>query len=74
MRIIDAQSGQDVHEGSILNLSPGYTYKILKIKPGLLRAKAVVQHVELDKVLELPLVVRWTHPNFFMQRVAFVPS
>jgi hypothetical protein len=49
-------------------------YEILQIHPGILKASATVRHLETGKVSEQPLAVRWTHPSFFLQHVAFVPS
>lgn len=74
MRVIDARTGAEVHNGSRLAHEPGWTYEVLQIKPGILQASAIVRHVETCKVFEQPLQVRWTHPNFFLQHVAFVPS
>jgi len=74
MRVIDARTGAEVREGSRLAHEPGWTYEILRIHPGILKASATVRHLESGKVSEQPLAVRWTHPSFFLQHVAFVPS
>lgn len=52
-------------------------YTILAIHPGVLRASmdAVFHENGRQSIRRnIPLAVRWTHPSFFLQHVAFVPS
>jgi hypothetical protein len=60
----------------------GESIKLLDIDEGLLSASAFVertyQHFVTGKLVtdrqQIPLAVRFTHPGFFLQKVAFIPS
>ena len=50
---------------------------LLEVKSGLLEAHARVRTVSSTggrAEAWVPLAVRWTHPQFFLQHVAFLPS
>ena len=52
-------------------------YQVLDIYPGVLRASMAIILVEGSRrqlVMDAPLQVRWTHPGYFLQHVAFVPT
>ncbi len=72
MRLIDTNTGELVTIGKpFWNIDGRVT--VLKVEEGWFTAKALVQVSEgLAEWVEL--VVRWTHPNFFLQKVAFLPS
>lgn len=68
--------GAEIVPGSVPTGSEGF--RLEEVKPGLLKARALVRHHNngvFDPHAEwVPLVVRWLHPGFFGQHVAFVPS
>jgi hypothetical protein len=85
MKVIDAHTGRELKEGDVVPL-PGIGsrpdhiiakgwYRIIKIEPGLMKARVFLESSEprLHRMWQ-PLIVRWTHPGFFLQHVAFVPS
>lgn len=86
MRVIDANTGQRLDKGVPFANVNG-TFVILEMRAGLLRAQALMRklaHHPDGPLCEgeppvgsqrwVPLVVRYTHPAFFLQRVAFLPS
>lgn len=88
MLVIEARTGKAMHVGDTVSYPGGESITLLEAKPGVLTAQARLRMVHLDfsePALEIapryvtrevwvPLQVRWTHPNFFMRWVAFVPS
>lgn len=76
MRIIDARSGSDVAVGSMVNYGRGVWWKMLDLKKGLFTAHALIENHDADKTWTqwVPLQIRFTHPRFFLQRIAFVPT
>ncbi len=60
----------------------GEYLQVLAVEPGLRRARALVRHASLDPTKRtvvtteawVPLQVRWFHPAFMRQHVAFIPS
>lgn len=87
MRVIDARSGQDMTIGATVRYGGGEQLTLLDIDEGLVSATAYVERVYLDFSKEvggeaplitdrrqIPLQVRFTHPSFFLQKVAFIPS
>ena len=59
----------------------GESVTLLEIRPGFLTAEARSRSVHRNLEGRLvtieawvPLAVRWTHPRFFLQHVAFFPS
>jgi hypothetical protein len=81
MKIIDANTGQEVRTGDTFRNVSG-VHTILAVQPGLFSAKAEVRsqfvpgwRCDPGPVTRwLPLTVRWTHPSFFGQHVAFIES
>lgn len=83
MKIIDANTGQRVHVGVPFENVDGLQV-LMKVDAGLFRARALRKMVRprtdhyisapTGDVSWVPLVVRYTHPAFFMERVAFYPS
>lgn len=84
MRIIDANTGTEPKVGdTFVNVVGRHT--LLRVREGLLSAKALFRITyapdERDPLLRgrtverwVPLQVRYTHPSFFLQKVAFIPS
>ncbi len=86
MKIIDVSSGQELHEGDLIPYSP--EKRIIKVQEGLLDASAVMEYVtdgsyptypgnmpyHKGERYTQPLIVRFTHPSFFGQKVGFYPS
>ena len=83
MKVIDARTGEQVYEGwksrwDIVTEN-GTVYqkgwvKVLKIVPGIFSAKALYITNEMQKPAWIPLIVRYTHPGFMFQHMAFFPS
>ena len=84
MKIIDARSGQEMQIGRTISYPGGESVTLLEVEPGILSARARARTVFRDwsqaggplvaREDWGPLVVRWTHPAFFLQHVAFFPS
>lgn len=72
MRVIDARSGEELVPGMTMTYPDGSGFTLLSVKPGLFTAYAKVNSNGV--IQTVPLAVRWTHPRFFMQHVAFFPS
>jgi hypothetical protein len=71
MRIIDANTGTEVEIGRPFRNVDGVV-NVLKVDEGIFSAKALVQINQ--RVISTPLVVRYLHPRFMFQKVAFIPS
>lgn len=81
MRVIDARSGEVLTLGVPVAWGPNEWIRLERVMPGLLKARAVITTKEanrhgilLRRTREVDLQVRWTHPGYFLQHVAFVPS
>lgn len=88
MIVIDSRSGKEMHVGDTVRYPGGESVTLLEAQPGLLSARARLRMVHLDYAdpeLEIapryvtredwvPLVVRWTHPSYFMKWVGFISS
>jgi len=80
MKVIDVRTGDELKAGDIVILPavPGVTrendrYRILSVHPGFFNAHALIQWSS-GTIERVPLQVRWTHPAFFLQHIAFWPS
>jgi len=75
MRIIDANSGHDVQVGVPFENVNG-TVRVHEVKAGLFSAQGLVEtngpHGHMTRWV--PLTVRYFHPAFPLQKVAFLPS
>lgn len=70
--------------GDTVHYNDGESVTLLDVKPGILQASAFVQitytnwetgtPVADTKAIWVPLAVRWTHPSYFLQHIAFYPS
>jgi len=86
MKIIDARSGDELQVGTVVRYPQGEWTRLDRVMPGILggmfSAKAQITHVHVDyrsgALVErtdiVPLAVRWMHPSFPGQHVAFIPS
>lgn len=82
MKVVDTRSGEELALGQKVSYPDGESVTLLEVEPGVLRARARVRHVYREHVHQrlevredwVPLTVRWTHPQFFLQHVAFLPS
>jgi hypothetical protein len=75
MRVIDAFTGREVMIGDTVP-SPGgeHDWELLDVEDRWTTARARIREVESGRTRWSPLVVRFMHPGFLFQRVAFVPS
>jgi hypothetical protein len=84
MRVIDARTGSEVAVGQTVEYGDGESVTLIDLAPGILRAAALVKNVFRDhsgphaplreSIGWTRLHVRWTHPHFFGQHIAFIPS
>jgi len=86
MKLVDARSGRvvNVPTSKITYFNPpllydygdGTTQTIYSVEPGLFKAYATVQVTSPSGTSSgrWPLQVRWLHPGFPLQHVAFIPS
>lgn len=72
MKIIDANTGHEVKIGRPFHNVVGKV-TVKQVDEGWLSARALVQ-VDDEKDRWVPLIVRYTHPGFMFQKVAFLPS
>lgn len=88
MKIVDAFTGRTLQVGDVVPSPGGRSWKLLDTRDAFFRVWAFVSEVpdmgsSLAGVPRVPpelgprwmeLQVRFTHPRYFLQRVAFVPS
>ncbi len=72
MKVIDANTGQELRVGQTFKNVNGVR-TVLKITTGLKPVLTIKRH-ELGDVIEQPLIVRYMHPSYLFQRVAFLNS
>jgi hypothetical protein len=80
VRIVDANTGRDLRVGVPFTNLHGRKL-IIEVEEGPLRARARVRRIPpsgpgpaIYHESWVPLSVRYTHPRFFLQKVAFFPS
>lgn len=84
MIVVDARSGKRVAIGQTIKYpwSPQHQprgpewIRLLHVTPGIFKATAIIQRgngVRAEEI-EVPLVVRWMHPSYFLQHVGFLPT
>jgi hypothetical protein len=74
MKIINTFTGKEVAVGQSFQDPIVGKMKLLHVESkGLLSARALIQFPNGDRKVT-PLIVRLTHPSFFLQRVAFIPT
>lgn len=77
MRVIDARSGREVKVGDVVRYSDGDWWELLDLETGFTWARAWVRgaiEYQTFGPRSLPLTVRFLHPEFPLQRVAFAPT
>jgi hypothetical protein len=77
LRVIDARSGVEVRLGDTVRYGEGDFWRLLDLEHGLAWATAWIDGEYDGQAFgpkPLPLQVRFTHPGFFLQRVAFAPT
>lgn len=70
--IIDANTGRKVQRGDRFRNVCGLIH-VLDVRVGLFSGHAILS-IDDGPPQRVPLMVRWTHPSFFLRRVAFIPS
>ena len=73
MKLINAFDGKEYRAGDMFPVPGSGVHQILKIEPGIFSARALITNLR-GKPFWLPLQVRWTHPSFFLQHIAFIPT
>lgn len=82
MKVIDARSGQEMKIGDTASYPDGESVTLLDFYPGLFSASALVRiryraypsNEIVTSTREEPLTVRWLHPSYRFQHVAFINS
>ena len=87
MKIIDARSGEVMRPGKTVTYGGGEKLRVVVVdEQGLFRAQALIESTHRDyskSVREaclvtttrwVPLSVRFMHPAYLFERVAFIPS
>lgn len=82
MRIIDARSGLTAYPGGRIDHGGGESIELHEVEPGLLHARARITSKSRNPMTGqlstwsgwVPLRVRWMHPSFRFQHVAFLPT
>lgn len=84
LRVIDARSGEDVQVGQIVNYPDGEWIRLDDVRSWFFGASALITAAHKDytknggpivvKQQRVPLAVRFLHPGFPGERVAFIPS
>lgn len=80
MRIRDARKGVEIQPGDeviypLFNGRPDPDdYQLISVEEHLFSAVATLRLLGDGTVHRVPLAVRFTHPRFFLTKVAFVPS
>jgi hypothetical protein len=84
VKIVDARSGEVLSPGQTVRYGDGEKIKLIEVDEGLMSARALIESTYRDVGQDgYPLVtsrqwvtlsVRFTHPAFMFQRVAFIPS
>ena len=85
VKIIDARSGEVMTPGKVVVYDGGERLRVVTIdEAGLFRAKALIESTYRDygkdgnalvtKSQWVPLTVRFMHPAYPFERVAFIPS
>jgi len=74
MKVINAFDGKEVKVGSLFPDPFLGMMKLIDVNERFLSAKGKIEQTKTGKVVWVPLVVRWTHPSFFLQKVAFINS
>lgn len=88
MKIIDARSGREVKIGDTVDWGGGEGFTLLDADVGLFSGEACIRQTLRDYSMSVdigraplitrtawvPLAVRWLHPKYLFQHIAFIPS
>lgn len=82
MKVIDSRSGIELQVGQTVRYPGGEWLRLDGYQAGFFQGRATITSTLLEPTSGrlvtatqiVPLVVRWTHPGFFLQHVAFIPS
>ena len=84
MKIIDARSGEVMTPGKIVVYGDGEKLRVVTVDQGVFRARALIESTYRDYSKDgdalvttsqwVPLSVRFLHPAYPFERVAFIPS
>ena len=80
MKVIDARSGKELLIGQRVDWGSGEGIMLLDVSEGFFSAAARVRITTdngrglVTQEMDSPLVVRYLHPKFLLQRVGFLPS
>lgn len=83
MKVIDVRTGVEVQIGDTVRYGDGEALTLLDVDVSWLSATATVnrtyRNFETGELVvnmneQIPLQVRWMHPAFMFQKVAFIPS
>ena len=73
MKVVNSYSGEEVHVGDMFHVPGLGDAKLLRVETGLFGAR--IKYRRPDGTTDWsPLVLRYTHPSFLLQRVGFIPS
>jgi hypothetical protein len=73
MRVVNSFSGQEVHVGDYFEVPGIGAVQLLRVESGLFSARARYR-LPGGETRWTPLIVRYTHPSYLLQRVGFIPS
>jgi hypothetical protein len=72
VKVIDARSGGVVNVGDVVRYGPDDWWELLTVDEGLFSARARIRSPWTGRGgAWVPLRVRYTHPAFFLTKVAF---
>ena len=78
MKIIDSRSGAVMTPGKIVVYGGGEKIRVVDVDEGLFSARALIATTRRDPLVTshqwVRLDVRFMHPSYLFERVAFIPS
>lgn len=73
MKVVNAYSGEEVHVGDMFHVPGVGDCKLVQVQSGPFSGR--IKYARPDGSTRWsPLVVRYTHPSYMLQRVGFIPS
>jgi hypothetical protein len=73
MKVVNSYSGQEVHTGDMFHIPGVGDCKLLKVRCGPFSGRFLYEIPKGTRIWG-PLVIRYTHPSYMLQRVGFIPS
>lgn len=74
MKLINTIDGLDYELGEEFAGASGFYVSKAMRSRGLFKAELLVENRETGEEFWMPLVVRYLHPDYFLQKVAFIPT